>query len=575
MTAARLEATATPRNQRRPNPLQASAMRITKRNYSRFSGKARKDDRAREAWEMYRLVGEHRFLVNTLAGRMGQARLFVGKLDPDDVTSAPEVIPDEDPNKTMVDSVLDGFGNSPAERSGLVGRCGQNLTTTGDGWYVGIPRDLLADELPTEAGTTPSWLPMVDRTAEEESGDPNAVYAKDLVWRFMSTTEVDTSDDDVVKLRVNATDTKGQITVDPDQIILIRVWRPDPEEWWRADSPTLSSLPVLRELVGLTMHVSAQIDSRLAGAGVLLVADKIKQSVLSHAGVEADGEDDDPFVDALIEMMITPISDRSNASAVVPGVWTVPLAEGEKVTDMVAHIKFSTPLDAEARQLREEAIRRLALGMDAPPELLLGMATLNHWGAWLVREDVIVTHVEPPLAIMCDALTSQYLWPVLIENGMSEDEAHQYVIWYSVKHLIARPDRLKDALALHAAGVISDAVLRREAGYNEDDAPPEDLTIAQRLVLDMIAKTPSLAETITIPVLVEQIELMLAGQNPDAEANPGSPEAETTPEPADTGGVPDTAGDTMASSGDPVYDAIARQVMTGQYGPLDIKEPVQ
>ena len=538
---AALAVMASPRdvNRPRPNPLTASAMRLKGSNIKRFGTQKNQqvDGRAAEGWEMYRLVGEHRFLVNTLAGRMSQARLFVGKLDPNNDTAEAEVVPDDDPQKALVESVLDGFGPSPAERAQLIARAGQNLQVPGDGWYVGIPRDRLVELIPTEDGAIARpEQPLVDREAAVE--DPDAVYAKDLVWRFMSTKEVDTSDEDVIKLRVNATPDKGTITVKPDEVLLIRVWRSDPEEWWRADSPTLSSLPVLRELVGLTMGVSAQIDSRLAGAGVFIVPQSARDAVLAAAGVESDGEDDDPFTDALIEAMVTPISDRSNASAVVPLVLTVP----DHVADKFEHITFSTPLDAEARQLREEAIRRLALGFDAPPELLLGMATMNHWGAWLVREDVIVTHVEPPLALVCDALTSQYLWPVLMQNGMSEEEAQQYVIWYSVKHLITRPDRLKDALLLHEAGVISDEALRREAGFDEGDAPPGvDPAIA--LVLDLVRGAPSLAGEPGIAQLVVEVRAAMEG-------NPVPSSAGDTPE-VDSGdsGTPDTSPDDVPDSG--------------------------
>src|SRR3546814_19565748 len=83
---------------------------------------------------------------------------------------------------------------------------------------------------------------------------------------------------------------------------------------------------------------------------------------------------------------------------------------------------FHTPFDEETRELREEAIRRLALGQDAPPELLLGVGNMNHWGAWLVQADTINTHVEPPLARFCDAATTQFLRPVLEARGIAEPE---------------------------------------------------------------------------------------------------------------------------------------------------------
>src|SRR3546814_7696452 len=103
-----------------------------------------------------------------------------------------------------------------------------------------------------------------------------------------------------------------------------------------------------------------------------------------------------------------------SAAAVVP--LTVPIPDngtGRAAADYVHFQTFSTPFDEETRELREEAIRRLALGQDAPPEVLLGLGSMNHWGAWLVKEDTITTHVEPPLARFCDALTTQFLRPVL------------------------------------------------------------------------------------------------------------------------------------------------------------------
>ncbi len=193
---------------------------------------------------------------------------------------------------------------------------------------------------------------------------------------------------------------------------------------------------MLRELVGLTMHISAQVDSRLAGAGLLLVPQTAQRAMQVAAG-QTEEEGDDFFTESLMEAMLTPIADRASASALVPLVATVP----DETTEKFRYMSFDKPLDTEARPMRDESIRRLALGLDAPPELLLGTGGMNHWGAWLVLEDVVTTHLEPPLALICDALTTQYLWPVLGDQGMSPEEAHDYVIWYDVSDLVVRPNR--------------------------------------------------------------------------------------------------------------------------------------
>ena len=159
----------------------------------------------------------------------------------------------------------------------------------------------------------------------------------------------------------------------------------------------------------------------------------------------------------------------------MPLVVTVP---DESVDKFKLH-HLLEPLDGEARELRDEAIRRLALGQDAPPELLLGTGGMNHWGAWLVQEDVVTTHISPTLALICDALTTQYLWPVLEAMGYDRDIVRQYVIWFDVEHMIIRPNRAADAEKLFAAGAISASSYRDAAGFDDSDAPSAEIEAAQ------------------------------------------------------------------------------------------------
>src|SRR5699024_3059983 len=119
-----------------------------------------------------------------------------------------------------------------------------------------------------------------------------------LEWRAMSTDEVSFDISGTVTLRLSDGD-GGKVETSPDSIFLIRVWRPHPRKHWEADSPTRSSLPVLRELVGLTMHISAQIDSRLAGAGLLLVPESASRAMKQAEGLPEDSKAD-PFGQALM-----------------------------------------------------------------------------------------------------------------------------------------------------------------------------------------------------------------------------------------------------------------------------------
>lgn len=507
------------------NTLLASAHRITSTSVKRSQPRSSAESWQADAWEMYDLVGEQRFLASTIAGRMAQARFYVGELNPENSQDTPEQTEDVD-----AAAVLESVGGDFSGLARMVERMAVNLFIAGSGWFVGVPESL------------------VDPTKTTQSVNDANVYMNDLQWFMLSVTEVSIERD---KVQLNIGPNGEQVEVGVDDVYLIRIWRPHPRNMWESDSPTRSSLPVLRELVGLTMHISAQIDSRLAGAGVLLVPQSAQQAIRTAAGM-ADGDDsEDIFTEALMEAMIEPISDRSSASAVVPLVVTAP----DDSIEHFRHISFDSPLDNEARELRDEAIRRLALGQDAPPELLLGTGGMNHWGAWLVREDVVTTHLEPTLALICDALTTQYLRPVLHEMGYSEEQIEKLVVWYKVDHMIARPNRGVDAQTLHGLGVLSDATLREANGFDENDAPERDedsenkvRAQAVEFTMELVRSAPSLARDPGIPSLVEQFEALLTGEDPqDLEEVVGDitvdseDSAESSP-----GGVPQTDGEPAA-----------------------------
>lgn len=446
-----------------------------------------------EAWAAYDEVGEERFLASTLAGRLSQARLYVQhkpltgphsslRDDPTDVTDTAT-----GPTAQLAEAVLAALGASQQDLGQMLQRLATNLFVAGEGWLVGVPRHVI-DE------ASPSAAPAV--TAP--SPDPALT---DLVWRVLAVTEVSSVGRDGRTVRLNlGTDGSAPVEVSSDEVYMVRVWRPHPARYWEADSPTRACLPILRELIGLTRHISAQIDSRLAGAGILVVPSSASAALASDAADQSAYGAPDPFVSALMDSMLRPIENRDDASAVVPLVVTVP----DEAADKMSHLTFSTALDSGARDLRDEAIRRLALAQDAPPELLLGSGAMNHWGAWLTREDTVTTHIEPVLALICDALTSQYLRPVLLSAGLSEDEVRTLSVGYDVSALVARPNRSEEALNLHRAGAVSDEALREASGFDDSDAKPLDERALMQ-ALAMVSKRPDLMGTIGIGPLTEEI----------------------------------------------------------------------
>ena len=178
-------------------------------------------------------------------------------------------------------------------------------------------------------------------------------------------------------------DTRGELEVeDPEadmgwrafaaDYVLVKVWRSHARHASKPDSSDSVRGALARSVwLGLLDdHTDATAQSRLAGAGLLVVPTEVEFNPVAFA-LDADDPDDeavspvaDDFIDILFETMTTPIADRSSAAAVVPLTIKVP---GEYV-DKVQHITFWSEFSDAVLGLGERAIERFALAMDMPPE---------------------------------------------------------------------------------------------------------------------------------------------------------------------------------------------------------------
>ena len=247
--------------------------------------------------------------------------------------------------------------------------------------------------------------------------------------------------------------------LEPDDVV-IRVWRPHPRRRIEADSPVRALLPILTEIEYLTRHIFAQVQSRLAGAGIL----SLPQGMTFPAVPGTEGTQADQFMAVLGESMIKPIQDPGSPAALVPIVITVP----DELVGKMEHLTFWSDLDQHAVELRTEAIRRLGLGMDVPPEVLMGTEGQNHWAAWMVEESTIKAHIEPLLGLITNALTVGYLRPAL-----GAVEALDMIVAHETSQMRLRPNRSREAIELYDRGELDGEALRRETGFTEDDKPDD------------------------------------------------------------------------------------------------------
>ncbi|TDC28497.1 hypothetical protein E1211_27830, partial [Micromonospora sp. 15K316] len=365
------------------------------------------------AWNHYSTTPEVRFAANWIGNGMSLGRLYAGRRTPDGVV---EPAPDGHLAADLVGTIASG----PDGQADMLRDFGPHLVVAGEGWIV-----IRGDD-----------------------------------WRVLSVLEVNAKNGGNVEVELDGVRVPVKDD-DPDAPIVIRVWDPHPRRHLEADSPVRSALGLLDELQLLHASVKAIARSRLTGRGVLLVPQGARFP--TKPGEQGDAEDD--LLDVFLNVAETAIRDPESAAATVPIVLEVP---GEVISD-VKLLSFASEFDELAIRLREEAIRRFATGMEIPAEVVLGMADTNHWTAWAVQEDAVRLGIEPRLSMVCHALTTQWLRPVLEAEGVPD--ADEWMVWYDSSALRVRTNRAQTALEVYDRGELSGVALRRETGFEESDAP--------------------------------------------------------------------------------------------------------
>lgn len=278
--------------------------------------------------------------------------------------------------------------------------------------------------------------------------------------------------------------------IDETNALIIRFWRPHPKSNIQADSPTRPLLGVLGQLDQATQYVSAQLDSRLMGAGLLLLPQEV---TFPTPAVGPNGEPAQASLNTFMtELAATMAAAKANPGSAAASVPMMLQMEAEYL-DKVKHLTFWSELDEHAPALRAELIHRIALGLDMPPEALEGTGDVNHWGAWQIDDGAIKSHAEPLLAILTAAIADQYLRVVLqsAEGGaMTPEQSEHFDIKADTAELRLRPDRSKEAFEAWDRGQLSGEALRREIGFEETDAMDEKEQ-AQWLRLKLAQGSPS------------------------------------------------------------------------------------
>jgi len=434
-----------------------------------------------EAWDDYRdNVGEFAAVTNWRANAVSKANLFVGRITDD---SSTQPAPSEDP---LLEGLLKRLGTGGATGySQLLKRLSIHLDVPGESILVG-----------TETSSGQAWF----------VASPDQI----TTWGGNTAVQIDNSglsDDDYIQIP-----RADPYNPTPPTTVLRRIYEPDPRQPWLAISPARYARKPLRILNRLTDRVNANTLSRLMNKLMLISGDVTLPVLPDRADLHAD-----PQLAGLIYGASQAIENPESPAAVLP---IIGRAMGD-IANKIELIDFGTSFDEQLVPMFNLFIRRLALMLDVPPEIMLGIGDASTYAnALIVTEDAVKVHITPTLDLIADALTRAYLRPAII--GLNKELNRQvydpdaYTVWYDTVRITERPNRAEDAFTAYAAGAINETALRRAIGADTEDTPtPADRR--NRILLELAMKG--------VPIAEAEPYLRAMGISLDAPANNPAPAA--------------------------------------------------
>lgn len=511
-----------------PRAIAAAAMPMSGPGVLRASRARRQtsnSDWQREGWYFFDVIGELRGPLVWIANAVSQADVHATELDPE--TGKPTGPSDNPTAKAVAAQVLGG----PARRGGLLRVLSLCWQVPGEAWVIVKPT-------PRKRGVAQpdEWIVL----------PPSKVKAKgngaDARWEYTDPM------------------TGTEQPLDP-QARLFRVWCPHPADYIQADSAVRPALPVCREIEKASQNIAGRLDSRLASAGLLALADDLDFPKGEHKTTAL------AFMDELLAAAETGIGQPGTAAAVVPLVFNAP---GELISNGGAaqFIDTATEFVGSIVDLRDNALTRLAATLDMPKDVAAGtQGESNHWSAWQVEESTYKIFIEPLLKEIGDAITEQWFRPALVAAGMDPEEADGYEVGWDTTAIVARPDDTENLRDLHDRLLISDEYMLAENGVPED-ARPDDEEYTKRLLEKIVVGAPTLlsdpnvAGAMGLEITVAPGATGATGEVTGGELEPTNtpaPEPRALPATQDQEPATDTVPDGLVAAAELlVFDALSR-----------------
>lgn len=372
-----------------------------------------------QAWQYYASVGPLGYGLDWLSNALGRVALTVGEVLPDSVE--PEIL-ESGPAVEILRQLK-------WDESAIMAKLGLQLSVPGRGYLVG--RDVNGIR---------EWRVY---SPDQVRAKPNGRGGEWELWEY------------------------GKRWIPLDDALVAVVRDSDDRFDWLDRSTTRAALTILREIDLYDREIVSTLVSRLANNGLLLVPNEVS---FPSRGQFNDNED--PFMLQLIEAARQSIKDPGSASAAIP----IPLRVPAQFIEKFRHLTLFNGADLEKIVGdREKALNLLADTINVPKEIVTGMGDVNHSSglAQDLEDSAIKTHISPVAELICRDLTRGFLYPQLLaaRQPLTGPGGGRLVIWYDTTALSRQPDKSGSSMELYDRGEVSGAVLRRENGFTDKDAP--------------------------------------------------------------------------------------------------------
>lgn len=504
------------RTQRRPGSITAAAKSV---DLSKRAGRRTIEKWQGFAWEAFDDVPEIKELLLWRADQIAKLKLFAAVRLSNDERQEPVALDSDaaqEANLGLTPEIIDLISAELAAlrtplggQAEILRRMELNLETVGECWLAGFGALLSVG--------VPEWV--VASIDEYVVSDGQRFYADrpDKKRR--------TGPDDYVKDPENSA---RPIVKDVDD--LFRVWLPHARWYGLADCAMRAALTEAELLTILTNQLIAEARSRV-GAGFMTIPSELAIQLpggqVIPSAPQMEGEEpqtDDPVMVALMEGMINPAEDPSHPSAVVPIL--IRGAADHLKAEALRCFGTARPIDNTLDDRINARVVRLARGLDAPPERVMGFDATTYANADQVDEDTWEDYLQPRAELLVQAITVGYLLSRPALRALPEQLLQRLCVWYDADDVIAQPDTSGvNADAMYDRNEISGEAYRRFRGASEDDKPEAE-EVLERLALRRSVVTTDLAakllERLSVEAGVDISEWAVPGAASAASGPPGN-----------------------------------------------------